>query len=162
MAFLKNRSLRVHILTAFGSILIIALAITIIYYYRTTSQIVLESSQDLMDLATVQVMMETNNFLMQASIMEKMSARLASPETLRSLLNNDRLERYTIEPLISNPHIEMVYIADDRGNFVFSKREPGGTFSTKILERTGAPPKTRWKYRDHSLRIIKTETMKLE
>ncbi len=162
MAFLKNRSLRIHILTAFGSVLIIALTITIIYYYHTTSQIVLESSQDLMDLATAQVMMETNNFLMQASIMEKMSARLASPETLRSLLNNDRLERYTLEPLISNHHIEMVYIADDQGNFIFSKREPGGTFSTKILERTGAPPKTRWIYRDHSLRAIKTETMKLE
>src|SRR5208282_589518 len=162
MAFLKNRSLRVHILTAFGSILIIALTVTIIYYYLTTSQIVLESSQGLMDLATAQVMMETNNFLMQANIMGKMSARLATPETLRSLLNNDRLERYTIELLNSYPQIEMVYIADDRGNYVLSKRQPGGTFATKILERTGAPPKTRWKYRDHSLKVFKTETLKLE
>src|SRR5208337_638444 len=162
MAFLKNRSLRVHILTAFGSVLVIALTITIIYYYHTTSQIVLESSQDLMDLATAQVMMETNNFLMQASIMEKMSARLATPEMLRSLLNNDRLERYTIEPLILYPQIEMVYIADDLGNFILSNRVPGGTFVTKILERTGAPPETRWKYWDHSLRVIKTEIKKLE
>ena len=105
MAFLKNRSLRVHILTAFGSVLIIALTITIIYYYRTTSQIVLESSQDLMDLATAQVMMETNNFLMQASILEKMSARLAAPDALHSLLNNDRLERYTLEP----SHFQLPY-----------------------------------------------------
>ena len=46
-----------------------------------------------MDLATAQVMTETNNFLMQASNMEKMSARLAMPEMLRSLLNNDRLDQ---------------------------------------------------------------------
>ena len=114
-----------------------------------------------MDLATAQVMMETNNFLMQASNMDEMSARLASPEMLRSLMSNDRLEQYTIEPLISNHHIETVYIADDRGNFIFSKREPGGTFSTKIIERTVAP-RTRWIYRDRSLRVIKTETKKLE
>ncbi len=162
MPSFKNQSLRVQILTAFGSVLIIALSIIIIYYYRTTSQIVLASSQDLMDLATAQVMMETNNFLMQASNMDEMSARLASPEMLRSLMNNDRLEQYTIEPLISNHHIETVYIADNWGNFIFSKREPGGTFSTKIIEQTGAPPRTRWKYRDHSLRVIKTETKKLE
>jgi adenylate cyclase len=162
MAFLKNRSLRVHILTAFGSVLVIALSITIIYYYRTTSQIVLDSSQDLMDLATAQVMSGTDNFLMQASNMEKMSARLATPEVLRSLLNNDRLERYTIEPLILYPQIEMVYIADDLGNFIMSNREPGGTFATKILERTGAPPKTRWNYRDQYLGVFKSETMKLE
>ena len=55
-----------------------------------------------------------------------------------------------------------MYIADDRGNFIFSKREAGGTFSTKILERTAAPPKTSWIYRDRSLRVIKTGTMKLE
>ena len=162
MASFKNRSLRIQILTAFGSVLVIALTSIIIYYYRTTSHIVLASSQDLMDLATAQVMTETNNFLMQASNMEKMSARLAMPEMLRSLLNNDRLDQYTLEPLISNPHIEMAYIADGQGNFIFSKREPGGIFSTKIIERTGAPPQTRWIYRDHSLRVIKTETRKLE
>ena len=119
MAFLKNRSLRIQILTAFGSVLVIALTSIIIYYYRTTSQIVLESSQDLMDLATAQVVMETTNFLNQARIMEKMSASLASPEMLHSLMNNDRLEQYTLEPLNANPHIEAVYIADDRGNYLF-------------------------------------------
>ena len=138
MVFFKNRSLRIQILTAFASVLVITLASIIIYYYRTTSHIVLASSQDLMDLATAQVMTETDNFLMQASNMEKLGARLAMPEMLHSFLNNDRLDRYTLEPLISNPHIETAYIADEKGNFIFSKREPGGAFSTKILERTGA------------------------
>jgi adenylate cyclase len=56
----------------------------------------------------------------------------------------------------------MVYIADRQENLVLSNRQPDGTFATKILERTGAPPKTRWKYRDHLLRVLKIETMKLE
>lgn len=162
MASLKTRSLRVDILTTFGSLLIITLAVTIIYYYRTTSQIVLESSQDLMDLKTEQVMMETSNFLIPANIMGKMSARLATRETFRSLANNDRLERYTIELLHSYPQIEMVYIADEQGNLVLSNRQPDGTFATKILEKTGAPPKTLWRYRDHPLRVFKTETTELE
>jgi len=63
LSFLKSRSLRVDILTAFGGLLIITVVSIIFYYYRSTSNIVRDLSNDLMDQATHIVIQKTTNYL---------------------------------------------------------------------------------------------------
>jgi adenylate cyclase len=156
LSFLKSRSLRVDILTAFGGLLIITVVSIIFYYYRSTSNIVRDLSNDLMDQATHIVIQKTTNYLSPATVMAEMSARLTRAGAL-SLADHKELEIYAIEMMQSHPQIAMINIGDEQGNFLMPKRMPDGTIATKIIDRTVTPPKTTWKYRNRDFQVVKTK-----
>ncbi len=154
-SFLKRRSLRVDILTAFGGLLIITVVSIILYYYRSTSNIVRDLSNELMDQATHIVIQKTTNYLSPATVIAEVSARLTRAGAL-SLNDKEQLELYALELMKSYPRIAMVNIGDEQGNFLMPKRMPDGTIATKIIDRTVNPPKTTWKYRNEDFQVVKT------
>lgn len=157
LSFLKRRKLRVDILTIFGGLLVVTVLSVILYTYRNTSRVVLLLCDDIMEKTTDTVIDRTISFLMPAARLAEISSHIAAAGVV-PLHDNDRLERYTIEVMRAFPQIAMINIGDEAGNFLMPKRLPDGTIATKKIDRTSSPPFTTWKYRNHSLEVVKIET----
>lgn len=155
--FLKKRRLRFDILTLFGGLLIATVLSVIFYTYSTTSRMVLLLSDDIMEKTTDAVIDRTTQFLQPPARLAEFSAKLAA-RGIVPFSDQDRLEGYAIQLMQAVPHIAMINIGDEAGNFLMLKRQPDGTIATKRIDRTVSPPLTTWTFRNHKQEVVKIQT----
>ena len=146
-SFLKNRPLRVDILTAFVGLLMTTVLIILLFSYYANSKAVLSLSEDLMNQTRGMVINETTYFLESAAAISELSSHIA-PGTGLFLPKNDKFESYSVDVIKAYPRFQMMYIADEKGNFLMAKRMPDGTIATKLIDRNATPATVIWKYRN--------------
>lgn len=139
-----------------GLLLLTAIPIVVYMHYRNTDTL-LELADELMMRLSSSIIEKTTNYLMPASNMAEMSARLAEFDHF-SLTEDPALENYAITVLQTYPQLAMFNMADEQGNFVMPKRMPDGSIATKIIARDATPPSVTWKYRDVQGKLTHTET----
>jgi len=154
--FFHSRSLYINILTAFLGLLLLTTLTIVFYNYRTDSRVVRALSHRLLRRVTERVIEKARNYLRPVSTVAEFSARLAR-EGKVPLTGSEDLERYGIEILRILPHVSMVNMGDEQGNFLMPKRLPDGGFATKRIDRSTQPPRVTWTYRDADLRVTKIE-----
>ncbi len=156
-SFLRSRTLRVDILTAFVGLLLATVLAIAAFTHHHNRQAILDLSGDLIAQATDVTLEKTAAYLEPAAAMAELCARVAA-ETLASGGDLRELETYAIRTVRSYPQFAMVNIGDERGNFLMPKKLPDGTVATKIINRTGSPPSVVWKYRDAAGRVVRSKT----
>src|SRR5271169_5743471 len=113
----KRRSLYVKIVTAFASLLLIALLAVVVVNYQSNKRILLALSHELMARAADRVVGKTEAFLMPASQAVQEAAHFAQTGVFR-LDDRAAFEQFAIEKLHENPQVSMFYFGDERGNFI--------------------------------------------
>jgi adenylate cyclase len=156
-SIMKNRPLRVDILTAFVSLLVMTVAVIIFHAYIRNSRAVLALTDDMIHQAGQTVLGKAVSFLEPVSDMARLSAQIASHFNL-ALPENQAFETYAIEVVKAYPQITMFNISDEKGNFLMPKRMPDWTIATKIINRNQIPAKEIWKYRNILDEVVMTES----
>jgi hypothetical protein len=82
LSLFTRQSLRVHILTAFGGLLLATVLVVIFYFYHNTTRVVLMLCDDLMEQTTQAVIRRTTGFLTPVVAMTEMSSKLATARVL--------------------------------------------------------------------------------
>jgi len=154
--FFHSRSLYINILTAFLGLLLLTTLTIVFYNYRTDSRIVRALSHRLLLRVTERVIEKARNYLRPVSTVAEFSARLASEGKL-PLTGSEEVERYGIEILRILPHVSMLNIGDEQGNFLMPKKRPDGGYATKRIDRRTDPPRVTWTYRNPDLTVTKIE-----
>ncbi len=72
--------------------------------------------------------------------------------------STDMIENISLEALEVYPQFSAVYLGDESGNFVMSRRLEDGSFSTRIISRTSKPSGTIEIDRNHDWQIIATRS----
>lgn len=157
LSIFSSHSFYVRIVTAFVGLLLLTVLPIVSYNYYQTRGIVLESADDLMDQITLNVMEKTANFLLPASTVVEISARLANTGVL-SCADHQQLVFYTAGVLKSYPQMCMLFLGDEQGNYLRSWRLPDGNLETRIIERQTSPPRDVIKYCDPYCTVKRTET----
>jgi adenylate cyclase len=157
IAGLKSRPLRVDILTAFVSLLVITVLIIVLYTYEKSAKAVFRLSDDIINKVKEMVIRQTTDFLAPASTLADLNSLVASRSGF-SLPENEELESYGIEIIKAYPQFAMVDMADEKGNFLMPKRMPDGTIATKIINRNVVPPTVTWKYRNNRGEVIESKS----
>ena len=156
-ALLRNRRLRVHILTGFVPLLVVTVAVILWYTYHHNANAIVDLSTDLINQGMETITEKTTHYLHPVADVVRMSAHLAEQGVL-SLADNERLESYAVEVLKTHAHVAMFNIADEQGNFLMPKKLADGTIATKLINRNATPPSVTWKYRDATGRVTQVET----
>jgi adenylate cyclase len=157
MKIFRDRSFRVDILTAFGTLLLITFISIVFYNYRSTSRVVLMLGDDLMKQTTQAIINETIGFLKDPAGLTELSAKLISTGVI-PFNNQVKLERFALESLASQPQIAAFLIGNQNGDFVLAKSESSGGYSTKFVNRQVKPFLITWKYWNKKLQVTGTET----
>ncbi len=158
MAFLKPRSFRVDIITAFCTLVLTTFFIVLSYSYLNTSRIVLLLSDNIMDRTTDLVIQRTTEFLRSPAQLTDMTAQLAAAEII-SFKNLPKLERFLMAGLRSQPQVSMFFLGDREGNFLLARREADGKIATKHMQRQAKKILTTWKVWDAALRLVAIHTL---
>jgi adenylate cyclase len=156
-SIMKNRPLRVDILTAFIGLLVMTVVVIILHAYIRNSKAVLALTDDMIHQAGQTVLGKAVSFLEPVSDMARLSAHIASHFNL-ALPENQAFETYAIEVLKAYPQVTMFNISDEKGNFLMPKRMPDWTIATKIINRNQIPAKETWKYRNILDQVVMTES----
>jgi adenylate cyclase len=157
LSIFTSHSFYVRIVTAFVGLLLLTVLPIVSYNYYQNRGIVLESADDLMNQITLNVMEKTANFLLPASTVVEISARLANTGVL-SCADHQQLVFYTAGVLKSYPQMCMLFLGDEQGNYLRSWRLPDGNIETRIIERQTSPPRDVIKYCDPYCAVQRTET----
>jgi len=152
-----SHSFYVRIVTAFVGLLVVTVLPIVSYNHHQNTEIALELSDDLINQITMTVKEKTANFLLPASIMVEISARLAETGVL-SWSDTRQIELYTFGVLKSYPQICMFFLGDEQGNYLRSWRLPDGNIETRLILRSASPPTDVIKHCDPLSRVIRTET----
>ncbi len=152
-----SHSFYVRIVTAFVGLLVITVLPIMSYNYRQNKSLVLESADDLMNQITTNVIEKTENFFLPASLVVEISARLAKTGVL-SAADHRQLELYTTGVLKSFPHMCMLFLGDEQGNYLRSWQLPDGKIETRLILRQTSPPRDIIKHCDPECRVLRTET----
>lgn len=158
MSFLKPRSFRVDIITAFCTLLLSTFTIVLAYSYLNTSRIVLLLSDDIMDRTTQLVIQRSVEFLNPPAQLTELTARLATADII-SFKNIVKLERFLMAGLRSQPQASMFFLGDRTGNFLLARREADGKIATKHMQRTGQKTLTTWKIWNADAHLIAVNTL---
>jgi len=150
---LKSRPLRVDILTALVGLLVLSVVTIILYSYYSNTKATLSLSKELMARVEEMVASKVTSFLEPAERISTLMSHVAFT-TGYSLPENDTLELFAIQSIEDFPHLSMVSMADEKGNFLMPKRMPDGTIATKSINRNSAQPIVMWKYRDLSGNVV--------
>jgi len=156
LSYLKRRPLRVDILTAFTALLAVTVLVVIVYGYHRNSRAVLELSNEIISEVKELVIKEATLFLKPVATVSRLSARLAAHFDLK-LPESEEFETYAIQILEEFPQVEMINMADEKGNFLMPKRMQDGSIATKLINRNETPATVTWKYRNILGNVIKTE-----
>jgi adenylate cyclase len=157
MRIFRNRSFRVDILTAFGTLLLITFISIVAYNYRSSYRIVLMLGDDLMKQTTQAIINETVGFLKNPAELTELSAKLIGSGII-PFNNQIKLEIFAIESLHTQPQLAAFLIGGQNGNFVLAKPDDNGGFTTKFINRQVKPFLITWKHWDKKLQVIRTET----
>ena len=157
LSIFHSHSFYVRIVTAFVGLLVITVLTIVSYNYYRNRDIVLESGDDLLNQITKNVMEKTANFLLPASTVVEISARLAKTGVL-SCGDHQQLELYTAGVLKSFPQMCMLFWGDEQGNYLRSWLLPDGNIETRVIQRQTATPSDVIKYCDPECKVLRTET----
>ncbi len=154
----RSRSLYINLVTAFV-VLLAASTWSVVYFnYRNNARVLLRLADDLMARVSEAVMERTRAYLQPEVVLVEMSGKLAQHGAI-PIGPTDQFERYAIEALRAYPQVSQFYFGDEQGNYLMTTRQPNGTVATKIIDRRARRHSILWKYRDASLRVVRTETL---
>ncbi|MBI4643295.1 MAG: hypothetical protein HY743_06100 [Deltaproteobacteria bacterium] len=88
LSIFTSHSFYVRIVTAFVGLLLVTVLPIVSYNYYQNRGIILESADDLMNQITLNVMEKTANFLLPASTLVEISARLAKTWSFPAPITN--------------------------------------------------------------------------
>jgi adenylate cyclase len=152
-----SHSFYVRLVTAFVALLVVTVLTIVTFNYRQNKAMVLESGDDLLQQITLNVIEKTVNFLLPASVVVEISARLVKTGVL-SAADPRQVELYTAGVLKSYPQMCMLFLGDERGNYLRSWQQPDGNIETRIIQRQTSPPTDVIKYCDPNCRVRRAET----
>lgn len=149
-------SLRITILTALVSLLVLTVSVVLWHTYRRNAETLLEMSEMMMEQVAREVVLKTDAHLRPAAILVEATSRALANDTA-ILASAEMIEAVGIETLESHSHLAMFNLGDEQGNFLMVKRMADGTLATKMVDRTVEPATVTWKYRDLEGRTVRTE-----
>ena len=152
-----SHSFYVRLVTAFVALLVVTVLTIVTFNYRQNKAMVLESGDDLLQQITLNVIEKTVNFLLPASLVVEISARLVKTGVL-SAADPRQVELYTAGVLKSYPQMCMLFLGDEHGNYLRSWQQPNGNIETRIIQRQTSPPTDVIKYCDPNCRVRRAET----
>jgi adenylate cyclase len=159
LSIFTSHSFYVRIVTAFVALLVVTVLTIVTYNYRQNKDMVLEEGEDLMRQISLNVIEKTVNFLLPASMVVEISARLVKTGVL-SAADPRQVELYTAAVLKSYPQMCMLFLGDEHGNYIRSWQQPDGNIETRIIQRQTSSPSDVIKYCDPDCRVRRTETSK--
>ena len=156
------RTYRLQVVVFFSFLALFSLIVAgiVVYGYRSNSEIMLQSSDELLYQISETVIRQTSNHLDPArktgTLLRKMIERgnsfSKSPELVETI---------SLETLEIYPQFSAVYLGDENGNFIMSRRLEDGNFSTRIISRTSEPSGMIEIDRDQHWQIIATRSSSL-
>ena len=156
------RTYRLQVVVFFSFLALFSLIVAgiVVYGYRSNSEIMLQSSDELLYQISETVIRQTSNHLDPArktgTLLRKMIERgnsfSKSPELVETI---------SLETLEIYPQFSAVYLGDENGNFIMSRRLDDGNFSTRIISRTSDPSGMIEIDRDQHWQIIATRSSSL-
>ncbi len=159
---MNSRTYRLQGVVFFSFLALFSLIVAgiVFYGYRSNLEIMLQTSDELLYQISETVIRQTSNHLDPArktgTLLRKMIERgeslTRSPELVETL---------SLETLEIYPQFSGVYLGDENGNFVMSRRLDDGTYSTRIISRTGEPSGVIDIDRDADWRIVATHSSSL-
>ena len=153
----KSPTIRITIMTAFISLLVLTAVPIVGYMHYRNRDATLELADEIMLYLSEAAIEKTAAYLRPASVMAEMSARLAELDGL-ALTAPSKLESHAIAVLRAHPQLAMFNMGDERGNFLMPKKMDDGSIATKIIDRDVDPPVETWIYRDVHGAVVRTET----
>jgi adenylate cyclase len=137
----KNfRTYRLQVVVFFSFLALFSLIVAgiILYGYRTNTEIMLKTSDELLYQISETIIKQTVKHLEPAQktgfLLRRMIERGA---TFNS--RPDLIETLFMETLAIYPQFSAVYLGDESGNFIMSRRKMNGDFTTKVISRTSKP-----------------------
>jgi len=151
-------SIRISILQTFAILVILTVVAVSITYYVGSSKISIDLYTRLARTTADKIIERATNFLaipsgytqMLAHELQEINIVEQHPDIWKSMWNI----------LMQNPQISSLYVADTRGNFVQTLRNP--VLATRIIEREADPPQEKWLYRNKTYNIVDTKTATAE
>ena len=146
-------TLRFSILFIFISLFIstalLIIVISTIHFNQTLSSAAIQ----LMGYASSSVLRELTAGIRPAAIQSKFAAHLIKQHILKDI--DADFVPFTYFLVKNMPLAVSAYWGDDRGDYIFSKKDKDGTVSTDIYQRTTSPTTRTTLYRDKEGQIIK-------
>lgn len=140
MEIKEFRTYRLQVVVFFSFLALFSLIVAgiVAYGYRSNSEIMMQSSDELLYQISETVIRQTINHLEPARrtghllrrMIERGNAFASSPELFETL---------SLETLEIYPQFSAVYLGDEGGNFVMALRREDGFFTTRIISRTSEP-----------------------
>jgi adenylate cyclase len=153
------RTYRLQVVVFFSFLALFSLIVAgiVIYGYRSNSEIMLQSSDELLYQISETIIRQTSNHLDPARKTGHLLRRMI--ERGDSFANSpEMIETISLEALDAYPQFSAVYLGDESGNFVMARRMTDGTYSTRIISRTDSPAGMIEIDRDHDWQIIATRS----
>ncbi|GAB4271407.1 MAG: adenylate/guanylate cyclase domain-containing protein [Candidatus Rifleibacteriota bacterium] len=153
------RTYRLQVVVFFSFLALFSLIVAgiVFYGYRSNSEIMLKSSDELLYQISETVIRQTINHLEPARktgyLLRRMIERGATFSS-----SPDLVETISLETLDIYPQFSAVYLGDENGNFIMARRLENGNFSTKIVSRTADPVGVIEVERTHDGLIVATST----
>jgi len=156
-ALYRTYRLQVVVFFSFLALFSLIVAGIVIYGYRSNSEIMLQSSDELLYQISETIIRQTSNHLEPARKTGHLLRRMI--ERGDTFANSpEMIETISLEALDAYPQFSAVYLGDEGGNFVMARRLTDGTYSTRIVSRTGEPAGVLEIDRDHDWQIIATRS----
>lgn len=134
------RTYRLQVVVFFSFLTLFSIIVVgiVVYGYRSNSEIMLKSSDELLYQISETVIRQTVNHLEPAGKTGYLLRRMIERgSTMGS--NPELVETISLETLEIYPQFSAVYLGDEGGNFIMSRRLDNGNFSTRIISRTATP-----------------------
>ncbi len=134
------RTYRLQVVVFFSFLALFSLIVAgiVVYGYRSNSEIMLKTSDELLYQISETVIRQTVNHLEPAGKTGYLLRRMI--ERGSTMGNNPELvEAISLETLDIYPQFSAVYLGDEGGNFIMSRRLENGNYSTRIISRTSDP-----------------------
>ncbi len=134
------RTYRLQVVVFFSFLALFALIVAgiVAYGYRSNSEIMLQSSDELLYQISETVIRQTIHHLDPARKTGHLLRRMI--ERGDSFANSPELvETISLETLETYPQFSAVYLGDENGNFIMARRLEDGNLSTRIVSRTSEP-----------------------
>ncbi len=153
----RTYRLQVVVFLSFLALFSLIVAGIVVYGYRSNSEIMLQSSDELLYQISETVIRQTSNHLDPArktgtllrKLIERGNSFAKSPELIETI---------SLETLDIYPQFSAVYLGDENGNFIMSRRLEDGTYSTRIISRTSEPSGIMEIDRDQEWQIVATRS----
>ena len=144
------RTYKSAFITLFVTLLLVTVASIVANSYLLTRRAALELSEKVIHEVSQRVIERTGNIFLTAEAYVQIDALIAGKGPI--LENRDELLKLFWRQIHLTPHHLSVFVADDQGNFVQSRKLP--QLVTRVIDRRGGIPREDLVYRDVTYRPI--------